>query len=370
MQHTSTLPHRQHLDYLDSARGIAALMVLFYHFINWRYEKLTSMKFASMIANGSDAVSFFFVLSGFVLSYKYIVMKQPLDVRNFLITRFLRLFPGFFVALFLNAMYWQRHDLHLHNLVEVFVRNRDQFWEEAYLLKAHTKYYVPGWTLVIELTVSFFMPFAIVIAKTNKKLLLWLLLTYLLTSYVISPFFVHFTLGLFISCYFLELSDGSFRQTKWFKYRYPLLVLAFIMLSVRHIDRLSAFGPTYKYLAGYFQIDFFLYTGIGSFIFLVALVQSSRLQALLTNGILRFYGKISYGVYLMHWLLVTYVFEHWDKLLLYFNNNTKVAFFSLLLACVILTTVMATALHYTVELPFIRLAKKITGRLRPSVVIV
>ncbi len=369
MPDRSTPQPRHHLGYLDSARGIAALMVLFYHFINWRYEGLMSIKLASFIFNGRDAVSFFFVLSGFVLSYKYIVMKEPLDVRNFFINRFLRLFPAFFVTLFISALYWQSADMHLHRLYEVFILNKDQFWEEAYLFKTHNKFYVPGWTLVLELSVSFFMPFTITIAKVNRKLIPWLIFTYLIISYVINSFFIHFALGLLISCYYFEISNTSFKDTKWYKYRVPLIIAAFILYSVRAIDHVSHFGSTYAYLADFFQIDFLLYSGFGSFIFLVAMVHSRRLQRVLNIGILRFYGKISYGVYLMHWIVVTVIFEHWDMLLPHFQNNNKIAFFSLLAICIVTTTLLASLMHYAVELPFIKMGKKITAKLRPSVVI-
>ena len=91
MSQTTSHKPKEHLDYLDSARGIAALMVLFYHFINWKYDSHTLAKVGSIIANGSDAVSFFFVLSGFVLSYKYVVLRQPLDIKKFYFNRFFRL---------------------------------------------------------------------------------------------------------------------------------------------------------------------------------------------------------------------------------------------------------------------------------------
>lgn len=370
MPDSATQPGKPHLGYLDSARGIAALMVLFYHYINWRYDKLTSMKLASMIFNGSDSVSFFFVLSGFVLSYKYIVLKDSLDIRKFFVNRFLRLFPAFFVTVFIDALYWQRHDFHLHHLYEVFMLNRDQFWEEVYLFKGHNKFYIPGWTLVIELTISFFMPFTILIAKVNRKLVPWLIFTYILISYALNTFFIHFALGLLISCYYWEISDSSFKETKWYKFRVPLLIAAFIMFSIRHIDRISQMGSTYTYLANFFQIDFFFYTGLASFIFIIAMVQSKSLQRFLNMSVLRFYGKISYGIYLMHWVIVTMIFDHWDKLnTQYFQGNSQAAFFTLLAMCFGVTTILAVLIHYAVELPFIRLGKKLTSRMNPSVVI-
>lgn len=62
----------QRFAYLDSMRGIAALMVLFGHFILWRYVDYPIAKSLYLLFNAHDAVSFFFVLSGFVLSWVYL----------------------------------------------------------------------------------------------------------------------------------------------------------------------------------------------------------------------------------------------------------------------------------------------------------
>src|SRR5690606_19040924 len=87
-----------HLSYLDSVRGIAALMVVVYHYLNWYYSGKLVVKITNIFINGADAVAFFFVLSGFVLSYKYVVLKHPLDIGKFYVNRFFRLWPAFFIT--------------------------------------------------------------------------------------------------------------------------------------------------------------------------------------------------------------------------------------------------------------------------------
>ncbi|MCB0696651.1 MAG: acyltransferase, partial [Chitinophagaceae bacterium] len=156
-------------------RGIAALMVVFYHFLNWDYKDKLYMKVASIVFNGADAVSFFFVLSGFVLSYKYVVLKHKLDVRKFYINRFFRLWPAFFIAVITNALYHQRHELDFHRFIELFIYNKYGFWQEAALIRpADHVYYLPGWTLTIELVMSFFIPFVVLMAHKDKRSVWWL----------------------------------------------------------------------------------------------------------------------------------------------------------------------------------------------------
>jgi peptidoglycan/LPS O-acetylase OafA/YrhL len=358
----------RHLGYLDSARGIAALMVIAYHYINWIHEGDLGAKIASIVFNGSDAVSFFFVLSGFVLSYKYIVLDQPLDIKKFYINRLFRLWPAYFIIIVLNTLNVNRADLSLHNLSQVFLHDRDAFWEEAILLRGHAHAYLPGWTLVIELALSFFIPFTIVIAKKNKQLIYWLLFAYLLIGNTMRDLYMfnfHFTLGVLISCLFIEVSAPTFRLTKWYRYRYIIVFISIMLYSIRHIDRILPMPLTYNYLSGYLGITFFHYTAIASFVFIIAIIISAHAKNILEHKALRFFGKISYGVYLAHWLLVVDVFAYWSKITPMFPN-TRYAFVAVFFIYVAATVLLATILHYTIELPFIKMGKYITAKIKPS----
>ncbi len=358
----------RHLGYLDAARGIAASMVLFYHYVGWRYPERTIIKLSFLVFNGSDAVSFFFVLSGLVLSYKYLVKGDALDIRKFWINRYFRLFPAFFLTILINALYWQRHELGLGALVDTFIKNKSEFWEEAILLREHPHYFIPSWTLAVELAISFFIPFLVLLAQKNRKLLIYFIVAILFVARVTNQFFIHFTLGMLICCYFQEINSDQFKETRWYRFRYLWLIIAFILFSVRHLEALSPFGPTYKYLSGYFQIDFFFWTGLGSFMILVWLVQGKRIQRVLSHSIFRYIGKVSYGIYLMHWTVVKGIYDHWDYFMGHFSN-AKTGFIVMMIVCFLLTLLLATILHYTVELPFIRIGKRFTDKLRPSVMI-
>ena len=357
----------RHLDYLDSARGIAALMVMVYHYINWKYDHHTVVKLASIVFNGNDAVSFFFVLSGFVLSYKYIVLQQPLDIRKFYITRFFRLWPAYFVVIFFTVLNGIRYDLSFHNLINVFILNKKQFWEEAILVRGHPLYYVPGWTLVIELAMSFFIPFYVVLAKKGWQIILWLFLAYVLSGD--TSFYFHFILGVMISCIFVKVRNSSFKETKWYSFRYLILAVAVALFSIRQIDKLYQLGPTYTYIAGYLGINFFHYTGIASFVFIIAIIISNNTRKILRYKPLLFLGKISYGIYLVHWVLVVDIFFYWEGRIRPLFPNTASAFIIMFCIYTVMVIALATILHYAIELPFIKLGKRLAQRMKPSLVI-
>lgn len=357
-----------YLPYLDAARGIAALMVAAYHFIYWKYGSETWIKLLSCIFNGSDAVSFFFVLSGFVLSFKYIVLQQTLDIRKFYVTRVFRIWPAFFVTLIICTVYWHRGNFDLTRFWEIFFLNKDQFWEEALLFRGHTQYFVAGWTLSIELVMSFFMPFAIVLARKDKRIIYWLLFSTLLMGGIMGGkyiFHFHFLLGIVLSCLYTTITNPSFKNTKWHKYRYLVLVVAFVFFSIRHIDRISELGSTYKYVAEYFGIDFFHYTGLASFVFIVWILQSDNLKKILSHSWFRFIGKISYSIYLMHWIVVTVVFDNWNTIMTYFDSY-QTALITVFPICIIVIIILSVLMHRAVEIPMIRYGKRLSQRLKAS----
>ncbi len=351
-----------HLNYLDSARGIAALLVAGGHFIPWVFGQNMTAKVLDILFNGVGAVSFFFVLSGFVLSYKYIVLNKALDLGSFYVNRLFRLWPAFFVTVVLCHVFdLTRFDITWQKLADTFVFDKSSFWEEAILIWSRTNLYGPGWTLVLELKGSLFLPFIILLAKKDIRYLFWLAFVfYLLTFW----FLVFFILGVFISSYFTRISNSEFRKTKCFKYRHLILVVAIVLYSVDPINKISPLGPDLIYLILYLLFNFYYTSAIGAFVFIIMLLNSSNAKKILSINPLLFMGKISYSTYLVHWMLVGQAFIHRDALMNYFQNETQAAI--VVFATYITSTIiLATIMHYTVELPFIRMGKRITGKMRP-----
>ena len=364
-------PSEKHIGYLDSARGIASLMVFVMHFFERKYIGRPINNYLSMIFNGRDAVSFFFVLSGFVLSYKYIVLKKPLDLKKFYISRFFRLWPAFFVTLIINCLYaFYQHNVPwtAHKLVEIFILNRDNFWEEAFLIRFHNIYYGAGWTLTIEMVGSFLLPFFILSAIKNKQLVYYLIFIF---AFIVGQNYyssLHFLLGVLISCYYFDINQASFRQRKWFKYRYLILLIAIAIWPIRYYDALSPFGHTYKYLAEYFGIDFFYYTAISSAVFLVIIIHYGSVQKFLGNKLLIFIGKLSYSIYLVHLFAINIIYDCVEKAIP--SKNPNIVVISMIVGYIILTFTLAALMHYFVEIPFMSIGKRIASKMKPSVIIV
>lgn len=83
------LQTKHHFEILDGLRGIAALAVVVFHFMEWVYTDPSK----NFIGHGFLAVDFFFCLSGFVIGYAYDDRIAKMGVFNFLISRIIRLHP-------------------------------------------------------------------------------------------------------------------------------------------------------------------------------------------------------------------------------------------------------------------------------------
>lgn len=354
-------PSFQRIEYLDSVRGIAAFMVVIYHFIGWRWGEATDYHLASLVFNGSDAVSFFFVLSGLVLSYKYFHTDTEINLPRYTYKRILRLYPAFIVTVLLNYFYWNRGLIMdgewLSIIKDMFLENRKGLWQELVMVRNAHKYYIPGWTMGVEMALSLIMPLFIFIGKNKIKMIWWFLIISLVMGNYISLFVFHFLLGTLIAYYFPVIRDFDWKSNKWYKFRFPIYLLVFLLYSVRHIDRIVDFPTAYHHVANMLKIDFFHMTGFASACILLWIIVNKRAQRLLIQPALLFLGKISYSVYLMHWIFVVYIMDHWDSMMSKFDN-WYIGFSVLLLLHIVGTLITATIMYYAVEKPFIEIAKK------------
>ncbi|ATL49661.1 acyltransferase [Chitinophaga caeni] len=83
------LQTKQHFNILDGLRGIAAIAIVIFHFMEWAYTDFST----NFIAHGFLAVDFFFCLSGFVIGYAYDDRINKMGTREFFKSRLIRLHP-------------------------------------------------------------------------------------------------------------------------------------------------------------------------------------------------------------------------------------------------------------------------------------
>ncbi len=103
------MPKRIYFDYLDSLRFFAFFAVFIAHAAilfpisaDWFYSL-----YRSIFSNGAYGVNFFFILSGFLISYLLMAEKKDtgrVSVRTFYLKRVLRIWPLYFVV-FVSAIF-------------------------------------------------------------------------------------------------------------------------------------------------------------------------------------------------------------------------------------------------------------------------
>lgn len=95
---------KPHYELLDGLRGVAALVVMWYHV----FEGFATSPIDQGFNHGYLAVDFFFILSGFVIGYAYDDRwKKTLTTREFFKRRLIRLHPMVIMGVVLGAItYW------------------------------------------------------------------------------------------------------------------------------------------------------------------------------------------------------------------------------------------------------------------------
>lgn len=156
---------------LTGLRAIAAYFVLLFHYGSSFVNAVgVPYPIGKILSNGYLGVSFFFVLSGFILAYNY---RNPLPTwsakKAFFLARFARIYPVYILALIASYFLGNRYvepgsmgAIPQFVLLQSWVPYTDniQYWN------------TPGWTLSVEAFFYTSFPLAIVLAAdaSDKRL--------------------------------------------------------------------------------------------------------------------------------------------------------------------------------------------------------
>ncbi|AYL99441.1 acyltransferase family protein [Mucilaginibacter celer] len=177
MQQTSVLPaalqSRQHFPILDGLRGVAAIAVVIFHFM----EIAVPDYHQSFIAHAYLAVDFFFCLSGFVIAYAYDERLKQIGVWRFIRLRLIRLHPlvviGSVIGLvaFVFDPFNDLYDTYATKTFGMFVASclmiPYPLVHERYFNLFHLN--PPTWSLFWEYIANVF--YALVLVKISNKIL-------------------------------------------------------------------------------------------------------------------------------------------------------------------------------------------------------
>jgi peptidoglycan/LPS O-acetylase OafA/YrhL len=307
-----------------------------------------------ILFNGAGAVSLFFVLSGFVLSFRFLNDKQQpqLSLSAFYSARFFRICVPF-VIMWLASFYIYVNFFDAKAALE-YGGYLPRGWQRAgnvVLSDIGSKMwlFLPGtfhrlvpqaWTLTIEIQMSLVLPF-LMWGCRHSVIALLALLVGAVTLGGAPIFSVHFVLGVVLARYYHSI-------TGWLKPRPLWQPIAIAVVSL-YCYNYRFWPPAYK-LAVSSDTEWIL-MALGSGGVLLLALSRPGLQDFLNQRFLVKLGKISYSLYLVHFLVLTAMWpsiDIWTKDLPLSDNLTHGLVFILL---TILVVLLSWLFYLAVEKP-------------------
>ena len=309
-QTTEILQTKQHFETLDGLRGVAALAVVVFHFMEVVYADYSK----NFIGHGFLAVDFFFCLSGFVIAYAYDDRMSKIGTVEFFKSRLIRLHPlvilgsviGLFGFLFdpfvLQPLVYSAGKTGLIFLTSIFLIPYPVMPVRFFNLFSFN---APAWSLFWEYAANIF--YAFVLYRASRKHLLIVVAIAALTVCVI----VYRNGNLMGGWGKTTFWDGCARIS--FSFLAGMLVYRFNFI----IKNKLGFAALAIFLALAFLMPFSKWNWItepivviGYFPLLIALGAGATLTGRLKKVCI-FLGRISYPLYMTHyagiWIFAGYL---------------------------------------------------------------
>lgn len=372
------------LDYIDALRGIAALSIVIYHIYatigsitDWAYPiQIIPERFISLTLAG---IPLFFIISAFTL---YLSLENKAgEKRKFLkfyLRRFFRIAPLFYLLLLFvvldgfiiksGALSWL--DV-LANLTFTF--NLSPQYSKSL--------FSDGWTVGVEMLFYLVLPLIFIIITNIWRSVLLFIGVYLLsrevrllmgaiigenimtsTNYDFYNFFhwaYIFPIG--VICYFIYKSylvkiKSQYKELLAFGMLLLSLIILFVFIN--NMPLCHALFDLYGPLAGLTQL---LTMSPIAFVLLISSLSLTP-NRIIVNRFTRFFGTISYSLYLIH----PFIVEPLKSSYAYIYDNTILSSDFSLFLCIVLTLMIAIPIslltYYLIETPGIKLGKKVIAK--------
>ncbi|TDK66526.1 acyltransferase [Sapientia aquatica] len=322
-------------------RFIAAVIVVVFH-----YGQAAGL--SAVLTSGPQMVTFFFVLSGFVMGISY-YHKKEVVAKTYWWARVSRIMPVYLLALFLTIvfLYLQREK------VDIIAAGLDivllQSWLTPYPIKLNS----PGWSLSAEMFFYFSFPFILKAISQNKvstsRLFIISIIIWLATQIVLS---VALTMGYYTGfpstshdlifyfppshfCSFLLGVSGGV----WFIRNHTKISAKFSVAVLPISIGLLWFLLTYPYLIERyvgFKLAFsssFLSPFFLIFIIALSVVKHNSINLLKARPLILL-GEASYSIYILQLPIHQFYYRYFDGLR---NNYPVVDFYCYLILLITLS---------------------------------
>lgn len=294
------------LNQLTFTRFLAALSVMFYH----SGRDVGVLQYLPFLTSGQTAVSYFYVLSGFVMAYVYYRPTVPFKFWEYFIARFSRIYPVYVLSFILTFFYFMDR-VPKTPTGEIFA---NLFLYQAWIPEYSSRYNIAAWSLSVEVFFYILLPFLVFYSfKISVKKLIWLSLGFWGLSQLIhsilfiafSPerpmFFLSFFPPFHINTFFIGFAGGVWYLNRQVEpkisvfVKSTLLILPLVVVSI---------GLYYRDVKHIFGNTFYLDTGLFAPLFLVTVLtlasDTTKLAKVLSHPWLVLLGDASYAIYILH----------------------------------------------------------------------
>ena len=362
-------PTAKHIPALDGLRGLAILLVLLVHLGGGRRSPHLAIRFtADTMRLGWIGVSLFFVLSGFLISgILWDSFACPGWWKRFYFRRSLRIFPLYYLSLAYAALVTLAYARVMRPVLLVnLIYLQDLPWFEPilYRIPLNRVSLAHFWSLAVEEQFYLLWPFLLFAFRRNRTRAMHLCLALILASlawrYAVfatqtNPMWSYHALPgrageLALGAWLALVTRGSTEQINRLFRAIPwAAALSFAALLLITLFTRGSFevGEPAWLIPGLLALPL-LFACMVAFC-----LRPGPIQHLFENPLLRWYGKISYGVYVFHILLLPPFAYAVQRLAAPLSQTTQQALESL---TVLLGSTAAAALSfYTYESYFLRL---------------
>jgi peptidoglycan/LPS O-acetylase OafA/YrhL len=340
---------------IELFRGIAALMVLTFHYA---YFFTSELSFLNFLQTGVDL---FFIVSGFV--FAPLILSGNIAIKPYLIRRFFRIYPLYLISLLLYYGFAPDDPQKITFFIDhLFFLQTTSSIQEATFFNGVT------WTLPIEVEYYLLVPFlALLTVRNINTIYIVLIVAFLLKEILIitsteasNPnlstilnfhlpgFLIEFMVGILLFKFYVKYKDKKIPLM----FHVLIIIIAIILLYGLSVLFLSHESEEITNGNLLFKSYFRFWCAISYAILLFPFLLLINHKSILYN-VYMFMGNISYGVYLFH-MLIPKVLNYLD-----YNITGFIGYFT----CLILTVILALITYYLIENPARIFGRKLSHKL-------
>lgn len=302
-------------DFIDALRGLAILLVIATHVASVARPSSTFLRL--LTANGAYGVQLFYVVSALTLflSTDQRTYHEKNPIRNFFIRRIFRIVPLFYISIIAYSIvfgigpnYWAPNGLKWwHYVLTLLFLNG---WHPEAINAI-----VPlGWSITIEMSFYPLIPFLYKKIKSKASTLIFIIASLVLQVVLVSlykPILIQFATGYIVQDYFYL----------WFFAQLPVFGLGILVYHIlrKQPPQDKDWGSALIFLFFFLFIVFLqtttykdiipphIFYGITFVVLTLGLYFNPT--RVFVNPFMQWMGKISYSLYLVHYIFLPYLQE-------------------------------------------------------------